>query len=70
MIKTGIRLSDNELQGVNGGYIETFGFASGSDVSCPKCHFSNKDNFKVVLNLDKGTNDYECLHCHYKFSLD
>lgn len=66
------KLTDDRLDMVSGGYVETFGFAMGSDIVCPnpKCRTADKDNFKVFLNLDTGMNDYTCLKCGWKFSLD
>lgn len=70
MMKNGAGLSESDLNGVSGGYVETFGFAKGSDIKCPNCKVEDKKNFDVFLNLDTGMNDYTCKSCGYKFSLD
>ena len=66
------KLSDEDMSKVTGGYIETFGFAKGSDVICPNpnCRASEKTDFTVFLNLEKGMNDCTCNKCGRKFSLD
>ncbi len=64
------KLEDKELDKVSGGYVETFGFAMGSDIVCKKCGAADKEKFEVFLNLETGMNDYTCLKCGYKFSLD
>ena len=64
------KLRDDDLCKITGGYVETFGFAKGSDVRCPKCGAENKEDFKVTLNFDFSRNDYICNKCKHKFSID
>ena len=65
----GKRLEEDDMANVSGGYVETFGFAKGSDIKCPRCGTEKKEAFTVFLNLDTGMNDYTC-SCGWKFSLD
>ena len=66
------KILDEDMGTITGGYVETFGFAMGSDIICPNpsCRAQNKDDFRVYLNLDTGMNDYTCKKCGRKFSLD
>lgn len=64
------KLTDDDLSKITGGYIETFGFAKGSDVICPNCRAERKEDFNVTLNFNYSRNDYICKICGQTFSID
>ena len=63
------RINDELLKGVSGGFKETEGNAAGLYISCPKCGYSDRDNFEKWIDLTKGEM-YRCKHCGAEFSYD
>ncbi len=65
--KSELKISDEKLKDVNGGFRETDGIAAGYVIECPVCHNKDKDKFEKWIDLTKGEM-YRCKVCGEEFS--
>ncbi len=63
-------LSDEALEGVNGGYWEDSGYAEGFWIECPKCHKSNANNFTTWADNEQCVDQFICKNCGTPFAVD
>ena len=60
------KLNDNELKKVSGGFTEDDdrmkGYTFGMNISCPRCHRSDRSDFdaNVFIDSDLKTAEYRC----------
>ena len=64
------KVSDDELLGVSGGYVEKNGYAAGYEIKCPKCGASSIGNFDRNDVDALGQAYYRCTSCGCAFLLD
>ncbi len=66
-----LKVSDEEMEKVAGGYLERNGYAWGYNISCPRCRRSEESNFETWIYDDvRGEDGFRCRNCGYTFTVD
>ncbi len=62
-------LSEDDLDWVNGGFMEDRGYVHNKEVTCPYCGESRKSKFRMIQLDNLGVNEYRCLSCNGSFQV-
>ncbi len=62
-------LTDDQLDGVTGGYWEQLGYAAGYWIECPICHRSAVTDFNTWADPEVCADFFTCA-CGYVFAVD
>ena len=65
-----VKLSDEQIQKVSGGFVETVGYAAGHTIICPYCGNQYEPNFCCWLEVAGAQNGYTCNVCGASFWVD
>ena len=65
-----VKLSDEQIQKVSGGFVETVGYAAGHTIICPYCGNQYEPNFSYWLADEDAQNGYTCNVCGANFWVD
>lgn len=65
-----VKLSDDQIQKVSGGFVETVGYAAGHTIACPYCGNQYEPNFSYWLEDAGAQNGYTCNVCGANFWVD
>jgi DNA-directed RNA polymerase subunit RPC12/RpoP len=65
-----VKLNDNEIEKVSGGFVEHEGYANGHTIACPYCGNQYEGNFSWWLEDGVCQNGYTCQVCGASFWVD
>ena len=65
-----VKLSNDQIQKVSGGFVETEGYAVGHTIVCPYCGNQYEPNFTWWMECDGTQNGYTCSVCGASFWVD
>ena len=66
-MKTRIRLADDQLDDVAGGFVEYAGYAKNQLIECPRCHKEAESDFVWWEEKAFQQNGYSCRACGFQF---
>ena len=70
LVEAPVKLSDEQIRKVSGGFVETVGYAAGHTIICPYCGNQYEPNFCYWLVDDDAQNGYTCNVCGASFWVD
>lgn len=65
-----IKLRDDEIEKVSGGFVEHEGYAVGHTIACPYCGNQYEPNFCWWMEAGTNQNGYTCQVCGADFWVD